>query len=269
MSDEIGEREVSFRNPPVSEVVLGVQFRRLGDRADRILMGFWRELGAEWSDTDFDHELTEQFETFDGVLPKLKLQFSPVQNVRIRARNGERTRMVQLQSNRLHYNWLGQNGHKYPRYEAIEPEFLSVYDKLSRFVQRTEKIDLTPNQWEITYANHIVEGQLWSNPGDWGELFPKLLGPGASPKGTKMESFRGNWQFEIPEKRGRLHVELRPLNVGNQSRLVLKLTARGPVFSENGDSDVRAGIALGHSTIVGAFRDLLSDTARKHFGDES
>lgn len=272
MSEETRETGVSFQDPPVREVVLGVQFRRLGKQADRVLTGFWKGLGDEWPDTDFDHELTEQFETFDGpgnVLPRLKLQLSASQSVRIRARNQAKTRMIQIQSNRLHYNWLGENEREYPRYETIEPEFLRIYSDFSEFVDKQTDGCLTPNQWEVTYANHIVCGDLWEQPDDWGVLLPTLLGSGTSPAGTRLESLGGHWQFEIPEKRGRLHVELRHIEVGDKPRLVLKLTARGPFSGGGGDLDIRPGLRLGHTTIVDSFRELLSKEAREHFGEES
>jgi hypothetical protein len=52
-----------------------------------------------------------------------------------------------------------------------------------------------------------------------------------------------------------------------QTFIRLTLTARGPIPSENKDQpSILAGLDLGRSTIVHAFRHLMSDEANRYWG---
>jgi hypothetical protein len=143
-----------------------------------------------------------------------------------------------------------------------------VLQRFIEFVAREKVGDFRPNQWEVTYLNHIPKGTVWDTPNDWGFF----LSLGAVPTIEHLihgESFAGGWHFVIPEQRGRLHVQWQH---GRKSEpeeevIVLTLTARGPVAgSENSVQATLDGLDLGRETIVRSFVAFTSEAANKYWG---
>ena len=268
------QRLPSFDRAPVVETVLGVQFDLLQPLTNAHLGVFWKGLGAAWADVSDAPSLDPVFERFgaESAWGRSGFQFKFTQDpaCRLRIRNAAQDRMIQIQNGRLHYNWLKQRDGVYPRYEeTIRPEFDRMLGTLRSFLDSESLGELRPNQWEITYVNHIPRGTVWNEPADWMELFAALTGPTAGPQTVRLESFGGHWHYEIPPQRGRLHVELqhgRPSERDNPEHLVMKLTARGPVDTDgrNGLS-LEEGLDLGHEAIVLAFKELTSPSAHRYW----
>lgn len=263
----------SFNNPPVVETVLGFQFDPIDGLTNAMLGVFWSRLRDEstlWERAIDAPSLEPVFEEFgdERAWPpaRLLLRLSKASGARIRITNAAGDRMVQLQNGRFHYNWLGQAGGPYPHYEVIRPEFDKLHAFFQRFLADEGLAKLKPNQWEVTYLNHIQKGTVWTSPGDWSLLFRALPAPSAAAPSAILESFGGEWHFEIPPKRGRLHVKMNHGRKGKEDAdevLVLNLTARGPL---SGDASLADGLDVGRKSIVQAFANLTSEAAHKHWG---
>ncbi|MEQ9410945.1 MAG: TIGR04255 family protein [Fuerstiella sp.] len=262
-----------YDNPPVVETVVGMQFSPLPRFTNAYLGAFWQSLRPnDWPSVDDAPLLPMQAEQFAAKAEwskALRLQFQLTQDPssRIRITNSEQTRMVQLQNGRIHLNWLGRGGDAYPSYESVREEFESLLAHLIRFAGDEKLGTIVPDQWEVTYVNHIPKGSIWGQPCDWSFFQPLNAVP--SIEGLiEAESFGGEWHFVIPEERGRLHVNWQHTKQDDpeNSELVrLGLTARGPVDG-NDKTSVLTGIDLGHKTIVCAFSKLMSDEANSKWG---
>jgi uncharacterized protein (TIGR04255 family) len=269
--DMTDDRLPSFKKPPVIETVLGVQFEPIAKFTNAHLGVFWKRLAGDWTPADAP-PLEPVFERFgeEEVWSRegLQLKVSQVPQLRLRIKNAAADRMIQLQNGRLHYNWLGQPGAEYPRYSMVRPEFDKYLRKLEGSLAKESLGELCPTQWEVTYVNDFPKGTVWNNPTDWAELFSALPGPfGKTPPAT-LESFGGEWHYEIEPQRGRLHVRLQhgrrsPPDTGEVMKMIL--TARGPVRVQEG-AGLDEGLDLGHETIVRAFRDLTSQKAHDFWG---
>lgn len=257
-----------YERPPVVETILGVQFDRLVGFRNAHLGAFWKSLDqAEWPTVADAPPLPPQFERFtEGARWAKGIQFQVSQDPagRLQVTNKDGNRMIQIQNNRLHFNWLGGAGGKYPRYESVRDGFTEV---LSRFVDfaATEQLgDFRPNQWEVTYLNHIPKGSIWNTPDDWGFFLPLRSVPTIEDV-IQGESFSGGWQFVIPNQRGRLHVKWQhgaKSEPGQQEMIILTLTARGPLDEGEGDTTrILNGVNLGRQTIVLTFEKLMSNEA--------
>ncbi len=261
----------SFDRPPVIETVLGVQFDPIPKLTNAHLGAFWMTLGDEWPHVADAPKLDRVEERFGaeqawGALIGLKLTQDPSSRVQIR--NKDEDRMIQVQNGRLHYNWLGLHGGPYPRYKNVRPAFDKIWDQFKQFLESRSLDAPKPNQWEVTYVNSMPKGTVWKDPLDWGKLLPGLGGPAISPNGVALESFGGEWHFEIPPQRGRLHVKVHPGKQGGPDGdeiLRMDLTARGPVSENGGGASLDAGLELGHRTIVNAFVDLTSRDAHDYW----
>lgn len=259
----------SFKKPPVVETVIGVQFDPLSSFRNAHMGRFWGTLGSGWSEVDEQPLLAAQFEEFPTTWAvmgaQLMLPQGPAQRLCIH--NPEAKRMLQVQNGRLHLNWLG--GGDYPRYKVVKPEFDELVSKFQSFLAEHQLGELVPNQWEITYVNHVPAGTLWGSPADWGTVFPGL--GSATPEASMVvpDAFKANLRYEIPPHRGRLHIEVDHARskTTNKDRIVVKLTARGPIRSEDGLS-LDAGLDLGHECIVRTFAEVSSKEAHDYWERE-
>jgi uncharacterized protein (TIGR04255 family) len=263
-----------YENPPLVEVILGVQFERLSAFKNAHLGAFWKMLDRDWQTPSDAAPLQPQFERFEDsakwghVGGQLLLVSDPPLRVQIKNRKGDQ--MIQLQNGRLHFNWLGEAGGSYPHYDKVRDHFTWALGQLMEFSERENLGPIKPNQWEVTYLNHIPHGTVWRTPKDWG-FFRPLAGLPAMDGLFQGESFGGEWHFVLPDRRGRLHVNWKHgIASGGPAKemIVLNLTARGGVASADPDivPSVVKGLDLGHETIVRSFAELMSDEANSYWG---
>ena len=226
----------NYRNPPVVETILGVQFEPLPKLRNAHLGAFWKTLDVgEWPDTQDVPILEPAFERFgdQGQWGALGLGFrlSNDASTRLQIKNTSSDRMIQVQNGRLHFNWLGADGSRYERYPVIRTGFQETLQQFQRFLEQEGLGEVRPNQWEVTYLNHIPKGTVWNVVEDW--RFCRLVGNiPAFPDLIEPENFQGDWRFEIPKQRGRLHVQwqhARRSTPDSQEIVALNLTARGPL----------------------------------------
>jgi uncharacterized protein (TIGR04255 family) len=262
-----------FRRPPVIETIIGVQFDALPKFRNAHLGAFWTTLGPDWTQVSDAPPLEPEFERFGegDNWGKLRLKVTQDPSTRVRIEHAHGTQMIQVQNGRFHYNWLGKDGGQYPHYANVRAEFDRQLAHFRSFVTDLALGELRPNQWEVTYLNHIPRGTVWQTPADWPMLLAGLPAPFSEPASTRLESAAGEWHYEIPPQLGRLHVQLthgkRSAGSDDGELLQLTLTARGPV---SGATDLWTqlsdGLDLGHRVIVLAFLDLTSDTAHEFWG---
>ncbi len=264
-------------NAPVIETVLSVQFDRVPGLTNAHLGAFWQNERAEFPTVKEVSPIEDRFESF-GQRPvwerALKLKVGKAPSTRIQLVNEKRDRMLQLQSTRLAYNWVRRKGADYPSYAVVRPEFDNVWGRFKTFLNDQGLGPAQPNQWEVTYVNRMPVGTVWGSVGDADGVFAGegLCVPKA--EGLSLEAFRSQWQFEIPEQRGRIHVEFRHESQSDDASvaaspesLVLVLTARGGLGKSLDGID--EGLDLGHRTIVDTFWQITSPKAQEYWKGES
>jgi len=267
---------VDYERPPVVETILGVQFDPLQNFSNAHQGLFWKNLGSEWPLLTDSAPLEPQFERFTEesrwVSPSIAFRMAQTVPSRLQIKNRNKDRLIQLQNGRLHLNWLGQDGANYPRFEQMLGEFLEIVERFRRFSVELDLRTFRPNQWEVTYINHIPKGSVWNSPSDWG-FFRPLATLRDLKTSVRFETFGGEWHFVIPDNLGRLHVQWQHgKNHDPPKELIsLTLTARGPLDSDPKDLEadlyrLHTGLVVGHDAIVSSFRDLMSDEANAYWG---
>lgn len=264
-----------FKNPPVIETVLGIQFDPLPNFSNAHLGAFWQSIGVEeWPAINDAPAIAPQFERFgeESRVPVggFMLKLTPDLNSRLQIHNSDNTRMIQVQNERLHYNWVGYSGHPYPNFNNVKPEFDKIWKAFREFIIKRKLGDLRLNQWEVTYVNHIPRGSLWNEPRDWVEIFPTLTPLPSQTSRVELESLIGEWHYTIKQRLGRLHINIAH---GMQQKptereiIVLNLTARGPLPSNDGTvATYEDGFRVGHESIVISFKELTSEKAHNFWG---
>ena len=253
-----------FDKPPVVETVLSAQFARLPKFRTAHAGCFWKSsLGKEWATIEEGPRLDDLFERFgdERIWGQMGLRFSPFESQRTQIINSDSTRMIQIQDSRFIYNWKKGVDGIYPSYKTTREEFGEYYGKFKAFLKASELGEVEENQWEVSYMNPLVKGELWNSPSDWQTIFPWLNRPHML---LEPDSFQSVWDLVIPENRGRLHAKLYygRISLKGPEALVLDMTARGPA-SNNPGLSVADGFELGHDAIVCSFAAMTSKFAQE------
>lgn len=260
---------MNYKNPPVVETVLSVQFNPLPNFGAGQLGAYWKELGAEWPNVTEAPGVEPEYERFERA-PVWEqaaiLRFSSKVDVRLQIRNKARDRMIQVQNGRFFYNWLKTSGVEYPSYESVRPEFDEHWDRFREFsLSHLQESALQLNQWEIIYVNHIARGTVWKELSDLPNVFTFLRQPVLEGVGISADGLGGEWRYEIEPKKARLYVRI-GMTVRKDDEVpcvVLTLASRGPVG--NGTS-LNEGLRLGHDTITKAFDSFTTAEAKEIWG---
>lgn len=261
-----------FTSPPVIETVISLQFSPLSDLTSAHVGWFWKKyLAEDWKTVNEAPCITDQFERFGderawsplgtgAVMLRTKPGLERIQILR-----ADQQRMLQIQNSRFILNWK-KGVDSYPTYTVLKPEYLEHIKTYKQFLNESNGWSINPNQWEITYVNHLLQGDLWSSLPDIKKLLPWIDLPTVSLFNPNADSYNCDIAFVIGDSLGRLHISLKYARLESgkgQEVFVLNLTARGPI---NKDIDYETGFDIGHAAIVQSFHDILSDYARDYFG---
>ena len=266
----MSENLPKFDNPPVVEAVLGVQFAPLPGFSSAHAGWFWRErLGTDWPTVTEARPVPDAFERFgeEQEWDFRRVLIKPAEPLlRSQFINADEERMVQVQNTRLHYNWRKRES-DYPSYQNSITAFEATWESFREFCLGAGLGSPEPNQWEVTYINHVEKGELWSTAEDWCKVAPKASTPLCACDDMQLEDSEIKLRLNIGENVGRLHIwgeRVRVGGVDGPEVMRLTLTARGSL-SKGGDMTIRRGLDIGHSAIVRAFTDITSDAAHQYW----
>jgi uncharacterized protein (TIGR04255 family) len=257
-----------FRDPPLTEVALSIQFEALTPAQFVDLGPLWQRLKPRFPDIEMHPPLPASFEIF-GVPPGPQIQFlagSMLPRYWFLSQSGNE--ILQFQPDRFVHNWrkIGVDP-EYPRYERIRRTFLDEFAKLDRLMEQRQGGALVPNQCEITYVNQIPAGESGRDLTSeclavfrWPEDFP--VGP---PEDVGMQ-IRLIIPGEDKQPIGRLIIQSNPVVTGSGTRaLQLVLMARGRPVTPTVDSAMEF-MDKGRRIIVESFAALTTDSMHKLWG---
>ena len=260
----------SFRNPPVTEVVVASRFEP-SESYDILKIAELAQVAH-----DLGQDLIEERPGYEAPMerlgafpsgPQVSLELlSGPPPTRYWFRNSEGDELLQLQP-----NWLAANWRKvaptaqYGRWDSRWAAFATWAGHVESAVAG-EGAELVHDQVEVTYVNHIDGAGVWSSHADADKVFsfvtpdwraaPDLAG---SPEFGSTEL-----RYEIPHPRddgqiGRLHVKIAAVfkRPSNEPVFLMDLTARGRPTSE-GISGVKEFADIGHEWIVRTFAQLTT-----------
>lgn len=264
----------TFKNPPVVEFVLGVQFSPLAKLTAGHFGRLWNELGSDWEEPEDGPSIPDQFEQFErprwslAGVPQFRIGTRPPLG-RFLLHHRKKDRLLQVQATRFHLNWR-KTGDLKPSYKELINEFETTFDRFRAFTEAQYLGELMPNQWEVTYIDSYPQGEYWQTPEDWSRILPGLFGNLFTATEIELEHRSAEWSYEIKPKRGRLHIAARPGRWGDdgQDSLLVDMTARGPV-GKGGVSTWREGLDLGHQVAVESFLQMTSKDSRAKWGEKT
>lgn len=265
-----------YLSPPVTEVVLGVQFNSL----DRFLTP---HLGLVWEEFNSEFPLIEEhpyfppsFETFGMpapfMIPNANFQIiTRPEMMRINFLNAEKTQLLQVQRDRFLHNWRKTGeGDDYPRFERMIETFATGLRKFIAVIDRENLGPVVPNQCEVTYFNQIPVPENETIWFQFAQTFPGIAGAGAIDGVGEPEDARFVLRYIIPaddgSPLGRVTVAAQPARRADGVTIIqFTLVARGkPVTLDV--PGVLDFLARGRILLNRVFKKITSSTMQERWG---
>ncbi len=155
----------SYKNPPIIEVVCGARLASLEQLLIPHIGLFWDTIRKDFPNCEHAAPLSFGKEDADATtglpIPRIWLI------------NGSQDRLIQIQKNGFFYNWRKRDDKKaYPRYRTIVNPFMKYIRQFEKFVADNQLGEFNLDRFELTYVNHIVQGQGWKAIKDIGKVVP-------------------------------------------------------------------------------------------------
>ncbi|TIX69470.1 MAG: TIGR04255 family protein [Mesorhizobium sp.] len=250
-----------FGNPPLNEVVLGVQFEKHSGYNDLFAWRVREELKSEFPNYAEVPRLDPRFEVFGGAETLANFQFSIQQSEpskRYWFIATDDSHLVQFQDDRVLLNWRQRRDNEYPRYEAIVAKFGDLLEKL-RAQFENDRQQFVVNQAEISYIN-VIPLVDSTTLGDWLKI--------VRPTALNIEQLNANFSEVVLSDDGnhpvaRMHYEVSLFTAREVKRAIrLVITYRGAP-REKHSSAIIDFLNAGRIRIVNRFCDITTEQAHK------
>ncbi len=255
-----------FREPPLDEVVLGVQFAPIPTYTSVYAEKIWNLFRKVYPKVEEQLLLPPQFETFGGanLQPSFKFQVGvPPVGSRLWFVSEDENSLLQFQPDRFLTNWRKRpNLQAYPRFEGLAGTFSDNLKVLAQCLRSDFSYEIDINQAEVVYINLIPVEDL-SQAGKWFSLWSGGL--------LNIEALNTSFTEVIVDANGkpfaRLIHEIQSVFTvdGQHKAFSLTLTFRG---KPNG-TDIEAAmefLSAGRDAIVTRFGEITTGEAHTFWG---
>jgi len=261
----------SFRNPPIVEVAIAVQYEEIPGLLAPHLGVIWEKFRDRFPGLEQHPPVPTRLERA-GVQsvesPHIQVSME-IGTPRVWMIDEAGQELLQIQNNRFVRNWRKYEDpqSEYPRYNThIKPKFLDDLRAFRSVVVDMGFPDVRINQCELTYVNHIRRDGVWEEHGDLAKIF---VGWRGTQQDKSLENIAVRFSKEIESSDdnflGRLHVDIRggyaqTKDSPPQSEPVylMNIIARGRPTSDQEDGIVEF-LDIGRAEIVTAFDELTTE----------
>lgn len=257
-----------FGQPPLNEVVLGVQFAPPEGYHQLLAGDVWKLFKAAYPVTAENSPLAPVFETF-GPPGTQQVEFSfnaGIQHPRYWFLSRDGNELIQFQADRFLHNWRQVPGsvQPYPRFDTVVAKFQKEFLQLSDYFQSLQthrpSKPVVCNQVEVTYINHIAapKGKA-PDPSP----FVKIFDFGSTPPDDLGMIWRRVLHRPDGSPYARLQCDMQSaINHKGENIFVLNITVRGnPSVGTIGN--VIEFMKKARETIVSEFANITTDSAHE------
>lgn len=256
-----------FENPPVSEVVVGVQFRTPVGYTQIRAGEVWNLYRENYPKVEEHPALAPSFETFGPASRAPQVPFNLITGAshdRFWFVSDQGTELIQFQCDKLIHNWrkMDMPENAYPRFGHMIAKFEAELRKFESYTETLTPQSLEINQCEISYINTIRMSEIeGSRPSTW---LRGLDLPKGGPEDFSY-AFRRVIEDEGGKPTGRLTCEVLSGQTAEMEPVMrLTLTVRGAPKTPNIDDSV-SYLNEGRILIVLAFAEITTDAAHRHW----
>lgn len=258
-----------FSAPPVTEVILGVQFATLPFRTFHAGM-----LAGEFKGHPNISEhppLEPVFEVFGSTAPAMAPMTVAVRAIQMMVappvprywfQSADGSEIIQFQPDRITQNWVRKTDEaSYPRYETLVDGFEEKVRRTARFFRDHDLGEIAPNQCEVTYINTITLPDGRDPRVKLAEVFRVWSNEFSVSQGQEIEDATVRYRYVLKSADGsaygRLHVSIDPAirNTDQTPYVQFTLTARGRPMAPTIESAL-AFLDDGRNAIVQAFASM-------------
>jgi len=245
-----------YDEPPVIEVVCGVHFQRIDSLIAPYLGLLWEKIRKEFplcKEVAPLAPVIERFGANDQSTAELAIpDILSLSRIWFESQDGNG--LIQVQRDRFLHNWKKEHDKdEYPHFDFVIKNFRTNFETFKAFIKENNLGSIQLLQCELTYVNHIPQGEAWTKLSDTQRFLPTLEAC--------------NWQtsFVLPEREGRLRTSIRlgKRRSDNHPIILFELTARG-IGTDKNDSGIWPWFDLAHKWIVEGFTDLTSKEVQQN-----
>lgn len=251
----------SYTDPPVVEVVLGIEFETVANLG-AIQLG---RLAERWKDR---YPIALEMQPLAPAPSGLASQFDGLfvnvgaPAIRLWVMTTDESRLVQVQRDRLILNWRRRPADRpYPRYDSLRPLFVEMYEDFQAFLIEGELAIPRPAVVEVSYVNDIATEGMRPTPEILRGVSKYDHHLGAPAARRIVEEFSASG---ISDCEATLTVTTdSPAGAGG--RTLITLTYRATVTHEAGLEDVLTLMDLGHRDVVLGFSETTTEAMHDHW----
>ena len=248
----------SYASPPLSEVSIGLQFKHLEQMKVPHFGQFWARIKKDFPIIEHAPPIVGKDQDFNtwAMLPRIWFI------------DKSDTQLLQLQTDRLNFNWRFRDGaDPYPRFHTIAPRFFELLKIFEEFLAEDGVGVIVPTVAELTYVNVLERGREWNTVEDISAVFKDFMWEQKehrflpNPKGISWAA-----TFELPQLQGLLSARLKQaVRISDQQEIMqFDMVANYPV-QETSLQDLIPWYELAHEWIVRGFDDLTRPEIQKKF----
>ena len=246
-------------------MVCGILFKPIERLLAPYLGLLWEKYKPEYPECREVAPLTPVKEAF-GSRDEVQIQFSDIPPLsRVWFMHVEGNGIIQVQRDRFLHNWKkARPDDEYPRYHSVIDMFRDRLSSFESFLEENKLGVVEPIQYEMTYVNHIPQGDGWTTMNEIGAVFPDFAFREEQRFLPEPEGINWRTTFVLPDHAGRLYVTIRRV-VRRDSELpmlLLELTVRG-IGEDKSRQGMREWFDLARQWIVCGFADLTGQEVQK------
>lgn len=255
-----------YSNPPLDEVVLGVQFASVAGFASVHTKAVWDLFRDEFPSVEEHPIIMAQFETFGGINVQAGPQLyfgAPNPGSRLWFVSRDQNHLIQFQPDRFITNWRREpNSRPYPRFEGLAETFKESVKKLGDHLESDFQYFMEINQAEVAYIN-VIPVNDFSELGAWFALW--------NDSAIQVEALNASFTEVIKDSDGRpfarlFHqIESVLTADGKQRAFRLSLTFKGKPAGTSIDAAM-VFLATGRDAIVTRFGEITTSDVQKRWG---
>lgn len=175
--------------------------------------------------------------------------------------------LVQVQRDRFLHNWKKVRlEDEYPHYDKVIAMFRERLASFETFLKESDLSQIQPRQYEMTYVNHLPQGDGWQALHELASVFPDISWRTTNGRFLPTpEALNLRMSFVLPDRSGRLHATVRTAlrRQDNLPMLLLEMTARGMPKEQSRDA-MWKWFDIAHKWIVQGFADITGDAMHKN-----
>ena len=257
--------DINFKNPPINELVCGIQFNPISIPFIYISNEFFSTIEAEFPNVVETAPLPQRFD----VLTHSEEGEIELENPYIRYlfKDSKDIKLIQLQNGKYSFNWRKPDGNDeaYPRFSKLFKEFLQYWNILNNIFKKNN-VEIEFNQLELTYIDLIIYDNIGTEVNHFHKIFSFLKENSNllnSINGLKVELFK-----PINDLKGHYYLSFHPAQLKKDLKevIVLDSTIRG-MFTEKNEN-IEEWFVNAHKEILNNFIELINDPIKEKWGLE-